>query len=162
MVSSDGAGTTSAEWETWRVRQDTIMVFRMVFLWMVAAAVARGAGERAPDFIMEHPEDPSTFMKQGLEPRGGSEELTSIWAFPEFQYLKNQLGWHWWQFDQGPLGHPRRKPTRDSCLYSVSAGASECSGALGGFGGGAGARWKRFSFNFVGGMGAPAEADHQV
>ncbi|CAE7943445.1 unnamed protein product, partial [Symbiodinium sp. KB8] len=101
-----------SEWETWRVRQDTIMVFRMVFLWMVAAAVARGAGERAPDFIMEHPEDPSTFMKQGLEPRGGSEELTSIWAFPEFQYLKNQLGWHWWQFDQGPLGHPRRKPTR--------------------------------------------------
>ena len=101
-----------SEWETWRVRQDTIMVFRMVFLWMVAAAVARGAGERAPDFIMEHPEDPSMFMKQSSDAGGGCEELTSIWAFPEFQYLKSQLGWYWWQFDQGPLGHPRRKPTR--------------------------------------------------
>ena len=38
--------------------------------------------------------------------------MTLLWAFPELQFLKRVLGWHWWQFDQGPLGHPRRKPTR--------------------------------------------------
>ena len=104
------------EWETWRVRQDTIMIFRMVFLWMVAAAVAKGTGERAPDFILEHPEDPNEY----LTANGRSshwvlpefQAVTSLWVFPELQFLKRALGWHWWQFDQGPLGHPRRKPTR--------------------------------------------------
>ena len=92
------------EWETWRVRQDTIMVFRMIFLWMVAAATARANGERDPDFIMEHPEDPQLFLKE--------QNMTSLWAFPEIQFLRDKLKWCWWQFDQGPLGHPRRKPTR--------------------------------------------------
>ena len=92
------------EWETWRVRQDTIMIFRMVFLWMVAAAVARANGDRDPDFIMEHPEDPLEFLE--------GENMTSLWAFPEIQFLKEKMKWCWWKFDQGPLGHPRRKPTR--------------------------------------------------
>ena len=92
------------EWETWRVRQDTIMVFRMIFLWMVAAATARANGERDPDFILEHPEDPQTFLKE--------QNMTSLWAFPEIQFLRDKMKWCWWQFDQGPLGHPRRKPTR--------------------------------------------------
>ena len=101
-----------SEWETWRVRQDAIMIFRMLFLWMVAAAVAKGRGEAAPDFIMEHPEDPKEFMKPSQWALPEYQELTSLWAFPEIQFLKGELGWHWWQFDQGPLGHPRRKPTR--------------------------------------------------
>ena len=92
------------EWETWRVRQDTIMIFRMIFLWMVAAATARANGERDPDFIMEHPGDPQLFLKE--------QKMTSLWAFPEIQFLRDKLKWCWWQFDQGPLGHPRRKPTR--------------------------------------------------
>ena len=93
-----------SEWETWRVRQDTIMIFRMIFLWMVAAATARANGESDPDFIMEHPEDPKWSLKE--------PGWTSLWAFPEIQFLKDEMKWFWWEFDQGPLGHPRRKPTR--------------------------------------------------
>ncbi|CAE7720268.1 unnamed protein product, partial [Symbiodinium necroappetens] len=92
------------DWETWRVRQDTIMIFRMLFLWMAAAAVARANGDRDPDFILEHPEDPREFLK--------GENMASLWAFPEIQFLKDEMKWFWWGFDQGPLGHPRRKPTR--------------------------------------------------
>ena len=104
------------EWETWRVRQDTIMVFRMIFLWMVAAATARANGERDPDFILEHPEDPQTFLKE--------QNMTSLWAFPEIQFLRDKMKWCWWQFDQGPLGHPRRKPTR--VLSSMSCPRELC------------------------------------
>ena len=93
-----------SEWEQWRVKQDTIMVFRMLFLWMVAAVVARGRGDREPDFLMEHPEDPKNFVKD-VEP-------ASLWATPEIRFLERVLGWSAWEFDQGPLGHVRRKPTR--------------------------------------------------
>ena len=31
-----------SEWEVWRARQDTIMIFRMIFLWMVATAHRSG------------------------------------------------------------------------------------------------------------------------
>ena len=89
------------EWETWRVRQDSIMIFRMIFLWMVAAAAARA-----------HPEDPMEFGKASTWALPEHQELTSLWVFPEVKFLVKELGWFWWQFDQGPLGHPRRKPTR--------------------------------------------------
>ena len=68
-----------SEWEMWRVRQDTIMVFRMLFLWMVAAVTAQGAGDKRPDFIMEHPEDPNEYLKAGGK--------SSQWALLEFQSL---------------------------------------------------------------------------
>ncbi|CAE7354912.1 GIP [Symbiodinium sp. CCMP2592] len=93
-----------SEWETWRVKQDTVMIFRMVFLWMVATATARANGERDADFMLEHPEDSQEVLKDG--------GLPSLWAFPEIQFLKDEMKWFWWKFDQGPLGHPRRKPTR--------------------------------------------------
>ena len=105
-----------SEWETWRVRQDAIMIFRMVFLWMVAAAVARANGDHEPDFILEHPEDPHEFLL--------GENMTSLWAFPEIQFLKDEMKWWWWKFDQGPLGHPRRKPTR--VLASVPCPKEVC------------------------------------
>ena len=93
-----------SEWEVWRARQDTIMIFRMIFLWMVATATARAHGERDPDFILEHPEDPKETLNE--------PDMVSLWAFPEIQFLKDEMKWFWWVFDQGPLGHPRRKPTR--------------------------------------------------
>ena len=86
------------------MKQDTIMVFRMLFLWMVAAAVARGRGDRDLDFLTEHPEDAKKFVKD-LEP-------ASLWATQEICFLEKVLGWSAWEFDQGPLGHVRRKPTR--------------------------------------------------
>ena len=93
-----------SDWEEWRVRQDGIMIFRMLFLWMVAAAVARLNGDRDPDFLLEHPEDPKAVL--------GQPDYASLWAFPEIEFLAKQMGWCFWEFDQGPLGHPRRKPTR--------------------------------------------------
>ena len=105
-----------SEWETWRVRQDTIMIFRMMFLWMVAAAVAKNSGTRGPDFIMEHPEDPNEYLKAGgYKSQWALPEfqvMTSVWAFPEVKFMHKEMGWYEWTFDQGPLGHPRRKPTR--------------------------------------------------
>ena len=51
------------------------MIFRMIFLWMVATATARANGEMDPDFLLEHPEDPLKVLKE--------PGLTSLWAFPE-------------------------------------------------------------------------------
>ncbi|CAE7941114.1 unnamed protein product, partial [Symbiodinium necroappetens] len=114
LRTRDGDGRWGREdlsaWETWRVRQDTIRIFRMLFVWMVSAAAAKEACEKLPDFLIEHPEDPKEFMDAATH--GERREWTSLWAFPEVQFIKEELGWHWWQFDQGPLGHPRRKPTR--------------------------------------------------
>ena len=93
-----------SDWEEWRTRQDVIMIFRMLFLWMVAAAVARLNGDRDPDFLLEHPEDPKVVLDQ--------PSYASLWAFPEINFLAQEMGWVFWEFDQGPLGHPRRKPTR--------------------------------------------------
>ncbi|OLQ15613.1 Copia protein [Symbiodinium microadriaticum] len=93
-----------SEWEEWRARQDVIMIFRMLFLWMVAAAVAQLNGDRDPDFLLEHPEDPKVVLEQ--------PNYASLWAFPEIHFLAQEMGWTFWEFDQGPLGHPRRKPTR--------------------------------------------------
>ena len=93
-----------SDWEEWRVRQDAIMIFRMLFLWMVAAAVAKLTGDGDPDFLLEHPEDPKIVL--------GQPDYASLWAFPEIEFLARQMGWCFWEFDQGPLGHPRRKPTK--------------------------------------------------
>ena len=42
-------------------------------------------------------------------------DYPSLWAWPEIEFLMNLLGLKKWEFDQGPLGHPRRKPT---CILS--------------------------------------------
>ncbi|CAE7234210.1 RE1, partial [Symbiodinium necroappetens] len=68
-----------SDWEEWRIRQDVIMIFRMLFLWMVAAAVARLNGDRDPDFLLEHPEDPKIVL--------GQPDYASLWAFPEIEFL---------------------------------------------------------------------------
>ena len=76
------------EWETWRV----------------ATATARANGESDPDFLLEHPEDPKLSLRES--------GWASLWEFPEVKFLREEMKWFWWEFDQGPLGHPRRKPTR--------------------------------------------------
>ena len=122
----EGAGRWGKEElsESWRVRQDTVMIFRMVFLWMVAAAVAKGAGDRSPDFQLEHPEE---YLKaagrtsQWMLPE--FQSLTSLWAFPEIEFLRREMGWHWWQFDQGSRS-PSQKARSDPGLSPVSSRTS--------------------------------------
>ena len=69
--------------------------------------LARRQRKMSPTFLMEHPGDPEEYM----DGAGDGTDYPSIWTWPEIEFLVNLLGLKKWEFDQGPLGHPRRKPT---------------------------------------------------
>ena len=94
------------------ILEDGILMFRMVWLYLIAEAVAEELGKPRPFFGMEQPKDPESWVrpqKMGIEqPREG---FSSCWALQAIQDLAAEHRFHFWHFDQGPLGHERRKPT---------------------------------------------------
>ena len=97
------------DWELRKVKGDCILIFRMIFLQLLAEVEARRRKKMSPTFLMEHPGDPEEYM-------GDTDvDYPSLWTWPEIEFLMNLLGLKKWEFDQGPLGHPRRKPT---CILS--------------------------------------------
>ena len=64
--------------------------------WSFVWAVATGAGDKRPDFILEHPEDPNEYLKAGGKVSQWAlpemQSLTSLWAFPELRFFKEVLG----------------------------------------------------------------------
>ena len=97
------------DWELRKVKGDCILIFRMIFLQLLAEAEARRRRKMSPTFLMEHPGDPEEYMNDT------GVDYPSIWTWPEIEFLSRLLGLKKWEFDQGPLGHPRRKPT---CILS--------------------------------------------
>ena len=57
-------------------------------------------------------EGPRPLRDREGDGRWGRQGLTEWETWRVIQFLRDKLKWCWWQFDQGPLGHPRRKPTR--------------------------------------------------
>ena len=71
-------------------------------------------GLPAPAFLLESPEDPACYL-DGNE----AMNMPSFWNFPEMQNLVGLGGLNLAAFDQGALGHPRRKPMKVSNLAAV-------------------------------------------
>ena len=71
---------------------------------------------------MEHPSDPQTFMDDP------NDSYPSIWQWPEIRMISETLGLRQVCFDQGPLGHCRRKPTTLLTNAAVPEWLSEMRG----------------------------------
>ena len=55
----------------------------------------------------EHPADPAMWAPPGSH----LQHCASVWHFPEFQRFMKAINAKQADFDQGVLGHPKRKPT---------------------------------------------------
>ena len=87
-------------------------MFRMVWLYLIAEAVAEELGRPKPFLGLENPRDPDAWAQPkdlGLEepPHG----FASCWALDAITDLIKEHKFYLWHFDQGPLGHEKRKPT---------------------------------------------------
>ena len=85
---------------------DAALVLKQVGLWKRAWDM-QPLGLPAPAFLLESPEDPACYL-DGNE----AMNMPSFWNFPEMQNLVGLGGLNLAAFDQGALGHPRRKPTK--------------------------------------------------
>ena len=94
------------------VLTDGILMFRMVWLYLIAEAVAAELHRPTPFFGMENPKDPETWAcpeDLGFQvPDGG---LASCWALEAIKDFAADHELYFWHLDQGPLGHEKRKPT---------------------------------------------------
>ena len=91
---------------------DGVLMFRMIWLYVIAEAVAAELGRPKPLFALEQPKDPESWVEpkeMGLE--RPAEGFSSWWALQAIQDLATEYGFYFWHFDQGPLGHEKRKPT---------------------------------------------------
>ena len=85
------------------MEEDTTLWMRQLFLHMVASE----ASTAAVAFVKESPQDPETYSPTDE----GREKVPSFWAFEEWQEFKRRYQMEEVSFDQGPMGHQRRKPT---------------------------------------------------
>ena len=91
---------------------DGILMFRMVWLYILAEAAAEELALPKPFFGLEHPKDPETWANpEDLGFQAPDEGLASCWALDAIKGFATQHGMYFWHFDQGPLGHEKRKPT---------------------------------------------------
>ena len=103
-------GLTPTEREA--ILTDGILMFRMIWLYVIAEAVASELGRPKPFFGLEQPRDPESWVQPkevGLTKP--AEGFSSCWALQAVQDLATEYGFYFWHFDQGPLGHEKRKPT---------------------------------------------------
>ena len=90
-------------------RQEADLVFGDSVLWFrtLLFAVLSVKAKGAPFLGWEHPADPKSWAPDG----SSLQDCASVWNFPEFQQFQRAI--QAWQadFDQGALGHPKRKPS---------------------------------------------------
>ena len=77
--------------------------------------------------LFEQPQDPETFMNiaQDDEPEHG---YASFWATPEWIRMKGVLGLNMVSFDQGPMGHVKKKPTSVAITFQWPGWATDLRG----------------------------------
>ncbi|CAJ1385828.1 unnamed protein product [Effrenium voratum] len=98
--------------EARKVEGDSVSMLRMWILAVLANGGRELVGLKAW-MVKEHPEDPRSFVSEEewekAKARGG--EPPSIWDWPEVTALEEVLGLIRVKFDQGAMGHIKRKPT---------------------------------------------------
>eukprot|EP00435_Cladocopium_sp_Y103_P040850 s2478_g11.t1 len=90
-------------WLRRRVEEDTTLWLRQLFLHMVAEENSPGPVA----FVKESPQDPESYSPTPE----GKEKVPSFWAFEEWKAFSRHYGMEEVSFDQGPMGHQRKKPT---------------------------------------------------
>ena len=95
--------TTEAE----LVMNDVVLLFRYLSLYVVAEDVRR-LNDPVTQFILEQPEDPARYRSAEDVAAHG---YMSIFRAKEWRDFQKKYNLHMLHFDQGPMGHERRKPT---------------------------------------------------
>jgi len=95
--------TTEAE----LVMNDVVLLFRYLSLYVVAEDVRR-LNDPVIQFILEQPEDPARYRSAEDVAAHG---YMSIFRTKEWRDFQKKYNLHMLHFDQGPMGHERRKPT---------------------------------------------------
>ena len=98
--------------ESEAVHTDGVLLFRMVWLYLIAEAVAEELNLPKPFMGLEQPKDPELCVRpqeMGLAPP--PEGFASCWAMDAIKDLIREKEFYMWHLDQGPLGHEKRKPT---------------------------------------------------
>ena len=91
---------------------DGVLMCRMIWLYLIAEAVAEELGRPKPFMGLEQPKDPQSWVRsEEMDVRPPPEGFASCWALDAIKELAREHGFHFWHFDQGPLGHEKRKPT---------------------------------------------------
>ena len=114
-------GLTS--WEAELANGDVALVFKQIALWILADEFK--VVELPPFFLMESPQDPMDYMPEETEKHG----YPSYWCFPEVQIAKQMMDGELIKFDQGPMGHKKRKPT--TLLVANAPGLDQLQGVTG-------------------------------
>ena len=89
-----------------QVEDDTVLFLRQLYLHH-RAALARGP--KVTLAALEQPEDPEEYLKAEEKE---AHRYPSYWSWPEWRAVRDRWGLIEVSFDQGPMGHSRRKPTR--------------------------------------------------
>ena len=89
------------------VTGDSVLLFRMLALYMLCADV-RHEQEPQTALAVEQPEDPARYRPVAEVQEKG---FTSIWRTQEWQAFADAYDVTLLHFDQGPMGHVKRKPT---------------------------------------------------
>eukprot|EP00438_Fugacium_kawagutii_P036614 Skav217824 [mRNA] locus=scaffold889:271892:280114:- [translate_table: standard] len=99
--------STNSPGEQELVVKDSILWFRMLALFVLAEEV-RPEDAQATGFLIEQPEDPKDYRSpQDIE----EHQYMSMWRTQEWAAFSQRYGIHMVSFDQGTMGHIKRKPT---------------------------------------------------
>ena len=83
---------------------DSMLMLKQLALWRRSEEVRTS---RVPTmFVMESPEDPMNYLQEEE-----AEDIPSFWMFPEVEDMLQKDDFKIISFDQGCMGHRRRKPT---------------------------------------------------
>ena len=115
--------TDLQDWERDLAFSDAALFFKQCGLWIMASM--QKVTQMDPFFVMENPQDPMDYMKDETE----KEEYPSYWAFDEVKILAKMMNADFVKFDQGPMGHLRRKPT--TLMIANAPGLNQLHGISG-------------------------------
>ena len=90
---------------------DSMLVLKQLALWQMAEDAR--VTEKKTLFAMESPEDPMSYMPDQ------AQSLPSFWNWREVQDMASRHEWVSTSFDQGRLGHEKRKPTTTRRVIQV-------------------------------------------
>ena len=105
------------------VEGDSVLWLRMMMLYIVAEETARRRKLPAVAYVQEQPRDPGDYRVDIPK-----EKLVSVWRFRAWKAFAKRYEMEMIHFDQGPLGHERRKPTTIATNLEQMRGLGEVTG----------------------------------
>ena len=105
--------------ESGLVNTDDVLFIRFLLLGAITLEASKLLGLPDPAFRLEEPDDPESYLwpapdnvsANPIYVNRPADRYPSFWATSEWERFQNQYKMNLVRFDQGPLGHARRKPT---------------------------------------------------